>query len=1497
MSTAPLPAAPAAEELRLLQQKIGQFRVVQLKELCKHSGLAVSGRKQDLVDRVLQLVRQLAAPGRHVEMLAMQTLVWKLAVNGDAPPLHQLVHTIQLGHFSYQQVHELLAQFRRSAGAAHPRDPARAVPPNPLAPGTAPPDHSAWGTAPPNHTAHAPPGPAAPAARYRSTVFYTLRQRVGGHVLQASKARASSQFVLALSASQAALLRMDARARLLLLCCAEPAARAGSAAPILFPPIEIHVDNVLTKQSVRGLKGRPGSARPADLTPYVAHPERPVAVRIVYSDAPERHLLDAYIAETALPEAILDAVRRRPHVLLESTRRAVCAENERAARDGVVVASVPLSLRCPITYARIATPVKSVHCDHVQCFDGLSFLMMQERIPAWQCPVCSLRIDEHLLAVSDFLQAVLDGAPPDADAVRLQPDGSWRPDDAGPRPQAPAPADASVEVISLDSDSDPEPDVCTVADATLEPADATLEPADTTLEPADTHAGQDIHATPASSDDELVVARNSRKRARVPDADSPLLEPAGPPRPPASPPGRGPTASPGTPPTPAVLPSHARAGLVAGPSATARSLDDLPISQYLSRRRSQMNEAKPTSAQGASGGNGTRLPRAPSLTGHVPSASGHAPSSLTHSPSLGAPLPRTASLPAQRPAAAHHDTAAPAAAEPSPHTAEARARQVPGTILPEQRAQNSAAHTPVTRTADASGVAEVASQKAAAVVRPAAASMPAAAPMPAGLRPAASLPSSRPELANTDLRSKDGGRSHTTGPTSALIGPTSALIGPTPALAQAIGQSQAVAHDYTELHNPGPPIRPQATISHSSPPGIPKEDQLRSLYPTQPASTLQGLYQGLLIPLVWQNKENHSKGLGRLASPTKYPLSLTQPPMSSAGAMGSMQGSVPKESTKARALKSGTARALLRPEIPDDVSIIDVIQDIVSRSCSPRLSKASDTDALQQTSTQTAQPSASSQHSTPHATDPLMSGGGSQNQHRTSLQTETGTQTQESQAPAGSALVTTDRSIMPTSSTSGPKSLAPQIMAANVITQRDSPPHDATDSLREKNSSVSYANSSASVGHLGPTPGTFTADVHPFSQSRPSYDKTVGGYPISHYFLGQIARPNLSDHQARHLKAASSPALPYSRGANSWSEPSPTTTMSSQVNETPNNSHPLNKSAYHQAQPHLKSDINPTRALNPTYQQNVRMSSNMIHAYQRSLSESVLPVGVPGRLTQPLLVLTEDVQSKPTQRTEGGISVLPATRSYSHGNQSPIGLLLSSKPVHRETQNVGIATQLLQQAASAGTPISSTVNSRPPLVQSKSTLTEQPKPSRIEYSREKLGTTEPYTHNVEKVRTENSHQPENLSKNSGETRYSKTVFDHLSTNNTAVPIVRGILGIELSKGAFQPSRERTPTFLGTPSKPGSTLGVGNPPVQSMSAQQDPNSHADEQEESHNTTFSPLNNSIKDMVIQTPTNKKRSISEDFVTEKTWNKRLSKKGTTKKKFVPSDIDLAEIIELND
>ena len=53
----------------------------------------------------------------------------------------------------------------------------------------------------------------------------------------------------------------------------------------------------------------------------------------------------------------------------------------------IATTSCKVSLACPLGKNRMRIPTRASTCDHLQCFDAETYLMMNEKKPKWNCPV------------------------------------------------------------------------------------------------------------------------------------------------------------------------------------------------------------------------------------------------------------------------------------------------------------------------------------------------------------------------------------------------------------------------------------------------------------------------------------------------------------------------------------------------------------------------------------------------------------------------------------------------------------------------------------------------------------------------------------------------------------------------------------------------------------------------------------------------------------------------------------------------------------------------------------------------------------------------------------------------------------------------------------------------------------------------------------------------------------------------------------------------------
>lgn len=96
------------------------------------------------------------------------------------------------------------------------------------------------------------------------------------------------------------------------------------------------------------------------------------------------------------------------------------------AKDSEIEATASvLSLKCPLSGARIATPCRATSCAHNQCFDAASYLMLQEQAPQWSCPLCSKAAPFNSLTIDLYVDNILKSTSSSIEQVTIEPNGSW----------------------------------------------------------------------------------------------------------------------------------------------------------------------------------------------------------------------------------------------------------------------------------------------------------------------------------------------------------------------------------------------------------------------------------------------------------------------------------------------------------------------------------------------------------------------------------------------------------------------------------------------------------------------------------------------------------------------------------------------------------------------------------------------------------------------------------------------------------------------------------------------------------------------------------------------------------------------------------------------------------------------------------------------------------------------------------------------------------------
>ncbi|KAI3857850.1 hypothetical protein MKX03_009969 [Papaver bracteatum] len=106
------------------------------------------------------------------------------------------------------------------------------------------------------------------------------------------------------------------------------------------------------------------------------------------------------------------------------------AENADSDSDLEVVAdSVTVNLRCPMSGSRMKVAGRFKPCAHMGCFDLHVFVELNQRSRKWQCPICLKNYSlEHVIVDPYFnrIATLMRDCGEDVTEIDVNPDGSWR---------------------------------------------------------------------------------------------------------------------------------------------------------------------------------------------------------------------------------------------------------------------------------------------------------------------------------------------------------------------------------------------------------------------------------------------------------------------------------------------------------------------------------------------------------------------------------------------------------------------------------------------------------------------------------------------------------------------------------------------------------------------------------------------------------------------------------------------------------------------------------------------------------------------------------------------------------------------------------------------------------------------------------------------------------------------------------------------------------------
>ncbi|KAJ8371828.1 hypothetical protein AAFF_G00299680 [Aldrovandia affinis] len=166
--------------------------------------------------------------------------------------------------------------------------------------------------------------------------------------------------------------------------------------------------------------------RPINITPWLKLSTANRAM-VTWGNIGKRYSVGVYLVQVFTASELFSQMQNS----VESAERCRQRIQEKLRFDPdpeseITTTGLRVSLICPLVKMRLGAPCRGFSCAHLQCFDAVFFLQMNEKKPTWTCPVCDKPTPFELLTIDGLLLEILKETE-DVEEIEFLADGSWRP--------------------------------------------------------------------------------------------------------------------------------------------------------------------------------------------------------------------------------------------------------------------------------------------------------------------------------------------------------------------------------------------------------------------------------------------------------------------------------------------------------------------------------------------------------------------------------------------------------------------------------------------------------------------------------------------------------------------------------------------------------------------------------------------------------------------------------------------------------------------------------------------------------------------------------------------------------------------------------------------------------------------------------------------------------------------------------------------------------------
>lgn len=285
----PGPDREPSNELRNeVEETITQMellKVSELKDICRSVSFPVSGRKAVLQDLIRNFLQNAVVVGKSdpYRVQAVKFLIERIRKNEPLPVYKDLWNTLRKG----TPVSAITVRSMDGTSTAQQQSSA-VIRQSPTHRRTTSSTTAAASRAPPSNSKVTPSSSSpVPTIHFKESPFYKIQRLIPELVMKVEvtggRGMCSAKFKLS-KADYDLLTSPDSKYKLYLFSgMINPLGSRGNE-PIQFPfPNELRFNNVQIKDNIRGFKSKPGTAKPADLTPHLKPYTQQNNIELIYA--------------------------------------------------------------------------------------------------------------------------------------------------------------------------------------------------------------------------------------------------------------------------------------------------------------------------------------------------------------------------------------------------------------------------------------------------------------------------------------------------------------------------------------------------------------------------------------------------------------------------------------------------------------------------------------------------------------------------------------------------------------------------------------------------------------------------------------------------------------------------------------------------------------------------------------------------------------------------------------------------------------------------------------------------------------------------------------------------------------------------------------------------------------------------------------------------------------------------------------------------------------